>query len=203
MRVYVESNYLLEIVRQQEQSEPALDLLALARTRQLELAVPSFSLAETYWTLRKDSDKRKGYLGALSEEMSQLRRSSDRGHIAATADRLIEELRTVEFEEPLALDELVTELCRIGRVLSLDAEVVRGAAGIAVQTALTMQDAFVLSSILRDLAGNPPHGPCAFVSRDRKAFGNSLVVGRLQESNCTYIPTFDDTLAFVRARLVP
>ncbi len=201
MRMYVESNFLLEITRRQEESAHAQELLQLAWENRIDLAVPAFSLAESFWTQRKDSDKRKGYLGALSDEVTQLQRSHDRAHVTETAGTLIQQLRELEFDESLALDELVGEFCEVGRVLDLNAEVMQAARQIEMQTTLTIQDALVLASVTSDLTANPPPEHCAFVSRDRKAFQDANIIEFLNKRRCNYIPDFRNAVLFVRARL--
>lgn len=51
MRVYVESNFLLEIALEQEQAEAALLILELADARLITLSIPSFALSEPFSTL--------------------------------------------------------------------------------------------------------------------------------------------------------
>jgi hypothetical protein len=205
MRVYVESNFLLEIVRQQEQSDSASELLEFARQGRLELAVPAFSLTEPYWTLGKDSAKREDYLKELQQEINQLQRSRDRIPVAEIADTLIEQLRTLESDETRALDHLVFEMCRVGKVVNLSATVISSGWQLTVSddenARLTMQDAFVLGSIVDDLLARPAPEHCAFISRDRKAFGNPAIVLMLQAFACKYLPTFTDAVAFVKSRL--
>ena len=119
MRIYVESNFLLEIVRHQEGAADATELLKLASVGKFEMVVPAFSLAEPYWTLQKDSKDRKAYLGALNNDVAQLSRSPRRRHVVKTAVRLAEQLQEVDLDESVALDELARRLARHARVADL------------------------------------------------------------------------------------
>jgi hypothetical protein len=46
--VYIESNFVLEIALEQEQSSAASSILSLAESRQIELAYSSFILSEPF-----------------------------------------------------------------------------------------------------------------------------------------------------------
>lgn len=52
MRVYVESNFVLEIALEQEQHRACEDLVRLAEDAAIELVLPSFALLEPYHTHR-------------------------------------------------------------------------------------------------------------------------------------------------------
>jgi hypothetical protein len=51
MIVYVESNFVLEIVREQEEAVAASTILTLAESGKLKLAFPSFVLSEPFETI--------------------------------------------------------------------------------------------------------------------------------------------------------
>ena len=46
MRVYVESNFILELVLEQEQRHACEEILTLAAGRTIELALPAFALID-------------------------------------------------------------------------------------------------------------------------------------------------------------
>lgn len=51
MIVYVETNFVLEIAREQEQVVSANKILALAEEGKIELAFPAFTLSEPFSTI--------------------------------------------------------------------------------------------------------------------------------------------------------
>ena len=51
MRLYVESNFLLEIVLDQEQSDYCRDILDASLRGTIELGIPAFSVLESYHAL--------------------------------------------------------------------------------------------------------------------------------------------------------
>jgi predicted nucleic acid-binding protein len=76
MRVYVESNFLLELVLEQEQHHACEELLTLAASRTIELALPAFALIEPYESMVRD--ERDGSLLAQSLRASATLRSGPR-----------------------------------------------------------------------------------------------------------------------------
>jgi len=75
MIVYVETNFVLEIAREQEQVEAANRILVLAEQRKIELAFPSFTLSEPFSTIIRQRKDRKELLRSLQDTLVQLRRS--------------------------------------------------------------------------------------------------------------------------------
>jgi hypothetical protein len=71
MRVYAESNFVLEIVLEQEQHQACEELVSLASAGSIELVLPAFALLEPYQTIvrRKDDGKRPllGMLGIFAD----------------------------------------------------------------------------------------------------------------------------------------
>ena len=67
MRVYVESNFVLELVLEQEQHLACREIVRLAEAGIIELVVPAFGLLEPYMTLhrrhREQEEERERALG--------------------------------------------------------------------------------------------------------------------------------------------
>lgn len=76
-RLYVESNFVLELVFAQEDREHCETLLDGAESGTFELAIPSYCLGEPLETLgRRHSDRRR-VQNALQQEVRQLRRVTE------------------------------------------------------------------------------------------------------------------------------
>ena len=58
MIVYVETNFVLEIAREQEQVESANQILILAEQGKIELAFPSFTISEPFSTIIRQRKER-------------------------------------------------------------------------------------------------------------------------------------------------
>ena len=59
MNVYVESNFILELALEQEQSSSCDAILSLGERQDIRLVLPAFSLSEPYETLVRRAKDRK------------------------------------------------------------------------------------------------------------------------------------------------
>lgn len=75
MILYVESNFILGIVLQQEQVNSAEAMLRLAEDGKFEMVFPTFSLIEPNWTITHRGEQRKKLCEEVSRELNQFRRS--------------------------------------------------------------------------------------------------------------------------------
>lgn len=76
MRVYAESNFVLEIVLQQEQHQACEALVDLATRHRIELVLPGFALLEPYQTLVRREKEGKQLRQQLSSRAKQLERTA-------------------------------------------------------------------------------------------------------------------------------
>ena len=75
MNVYVETNFVLELVFQQEQSASCQELLALGVAGDLRLLIPAYSLIEPYEKLVRQRNSRKALQRDMDIELNQLART--------------------------------------------------------------------------------------------------------------------------------
>jgi hypothetical protein len=75
VRVYAESNFVLEIVLAQEQHAACKDLVSLAERHEVELVLPAFSIFEPYTTIERRKQERHSLRQELERELMQLRRT--------------------------------------------------------------------------------------------------------------------------------
>lgn len=76
MNVYVETNFILELTFEQEQSSSCQHILQLCEKRQTTLIIPAYSLAEPHEKLSRQAKKRQGLQQALNIELNQLIRTA-------------------------------------------------------------------------------------------------------------------------------
>jgi hypothetical protein len=72
MNVYVESNFILELVLAQEESTSTEQILDLAERQQIKLFFPSFSIMEPFWTIQGRGKQRKSIQQSLNKELQQV-----------------------------------------------------------------------------------------------------------------------------------
>ena len=73
--VYIESNFVLEIALEQEQSSAASSILSLAEYHQIELAYPSFILSEPFECIVRARRERNTLQRSLVNVLNNLKRS--------------------------------------------------------------------------------------------------------------------------------
>jgi len=147
MLVYVESNFVLELAFQQEQSGSCQALLALCAEGRATLIMPAFSVAEPFQTLVARARERKRLAESLEAQIGQLARSDN---LAAQADALRPLtgllVRSAE-EERSGLRDAMRNILDAAVLIPLDADVIRDAASLEVSLQLSPQDAIALASV--------------------------------------------------------
>ena len=200
MSVYVESNFVLELVLQQEQSESCEKILSLAETASITLVLPTYSLLEPHEKLRRQSNARDELQRQVSQELRQLRRSkSFRERIAGIKD-LDSLLVQSNHEEREHLKQLSARLVACARLVPLTASLLRAARHLEDAFGLRAQDAAVLASVLQDLT-DFGEASC-FINRNIRDFDTPDIKRELDKHRCRMIPRFDHGLEFIQSVLM-
>lgn len=87
MRIYAESNFVLEIALLQEQRSSCQDLVELCAAGHAVLVLPALSLTEPYDTLSRRRLERRGLKQALDAQLRQLERTEDYKELTSGASR--------------------------------------------------------------------------------------------------------------------
>jgi len=201
MIVYVETNFVLELALGQEESESARDVLELTSNRNVELCIPAFSLVEPFWALSGQKRRRDELLNLLQREGRALGRTRAWGELAESVGRISEQIQGVDNAALMELEDAVRQLLASATVLDLNASVLDAALAINLQIDLSIPDAVVLASIGEHLRVQPSLPDSIFISKDRKDFGDPLITQWLRERGCRYIPSIQNGLRWIEARL--
>ncbi|WP_420455286.1 PIN domain-containing protein [Rubrivirga sp.] len=198
MTVYVESNFVLELALEQEQSQSCEALATLAGAGGFRLAIPAYSLAEPNETLHRHGAERKAMTAALQKTLRQIGRSKPHAADATRlSDRVSGLIAQSVADERRRLHQIRRRLVTAADVLPLTDEVLLGAQRTELETSLSPQDALVFVSVLHDLTRQPP-APSLLLTRD-KGFDLPDVRVRLTELGCDVIGSYEHGLARVRA----
>jgi predicted nucleic acid-binding protein len=199
VRVYVESNFVLEIAFEQEQHAACEEIVRLAETeRSISLAIPSFCLAEPSFTLKRREDAQKALARQLEGELREFRRTPSFGRDAEWATVTRDLLLSAQ-DASRRFESVSHRLIAAARVLPMTAEVVGDGWTLRNALALSSPDALVLASILAD--PELGRGPSCFLNKNRKDFDEPTIVGMLREKNCRLMTSFADGLSRVRHAL--
>jgi predicted nucleic acid-binding protein len=200
MRVYVESNFVLELVLEQEQHLACAEIVRLAEAGTIELVIPAFGLLEPYMTLHRRHREQEAASRTIQKHLRQLVRTASVASSSVAASSNLEELfGSSSRNARRRYEEVRACLARIAVVLPLTDGSLRAAEKLRAQHNLELPDATILATILYDLS----HGglkPC-FLNRNTNDFSKPPIVDFLAEHGCKLLGSFDDGLAYMRQRI--
>lgn len=166
MRVYAESNFVLEIVLEQEQHRACEELISLALGGAIELAVPVFAMLEPHGTIVRREMEGDRLRKELTLRIRELQRTAS---MAADASRLrdaSELLIRAEHNASKRFLEIRARLLDAARIIALDGTALRAAAALVDEFGLKLPDAVMLASVLADATARP--SPSLFSTATRK-----------------------------------
>lgn len=199
MNIYVETNFVLELVFQQEQFASCEEILKLCEAGQAKIIIPAYSLAEPNEKLIRQARNRKELQRMLEAELRQLLRTASYqtriNNIQDIASLLIQSNQ----EEQRRFVEYRSRLLRSSEVIVLTADILSDAARCELFNELQPQDALVYASITSHLRQNRPSVAC-FLNRNFKDFDIPNIVDELNSFNCRMIPKFNDGYRFIESQ---
>lgn len=198
--LFVESNFVLELVLQQPQYPACQQLLALARAEQVELRLPVFSLMEPVFKLKGDRKERKDLNRRLTTELGQYAREAvGENDVSVIMSALNTLLITRSEEHQSRLGTVVSDLLEAGtQLLPLDAPVWQELPAVLQETDLELGDALVYASIRHNLRVAPRRELAVFVTRDND-FKERTIRDQLRQAGCELMFDFGDASARLRA----
>jgi hypothetical protein len=200
MTVYVESNFVLEQSLQQEEGDSCTEIIGLASSGRIILAVPAFSLAEPHVAIVGKEKARSRLSNDLRRHLSELGRSKQHREVPITFEALASVLIASAQIEREGLRSTISQLLQTADVIALDAAILSSAADIQVEYGMSGQDAIVLASVLAHLEVHKPVESC-FLNRNSKDFDDPDIRERLDARGCKFFSNFGDGLRYIVARI--
>jgi predicted nucleic acid-binding protein len=204
MIVYIESNFVLEMALEQEQSSAARSILSLAESHQIELAYPSFVLSEPFESVVRARRERNILQRSLVRALNDLKRSEPHKRIMLDLESAINVLGDAHVRQIDLLYTTFGQLVSVGRCIDINEANFRDALVYRNSLDLSPQDSIIYSAMVADLKKQPEQKIKCFLSRDRKAFGNDdyrSIKVELEKHNCRYIGSFMQGLSFIQQKL--
>ncbi|HYI11045.1 MAG TPA: hypothetical protein VEK57_18450 [Thermoanaerobaculia bacterium] len=200
MIVVVETNFLLELVLQQEQSNACVELRTLcAASEDTHLFVPAFAIAEAGTVLERRQGERRKFLDeSVPKQVNEIRRSKVLGRYRAILTELRVELLLAEEQETARWVDL--QLSLRDQIIPMTADMLIDAISTRIGLNLALPDALVLTSVRHHLAQIRATSdvPALFVSTDLAGFGTPSVTAYLREVGCRYINSFANAVEYLR-----
>src|SRR4051794_11864984 len=174
MIVYIESNFVLELAFLRSEHEVCTALLASAEAHELRLALPAFSVGETYEVWVRRSKQRRELYNRLRTELGELSRSKPYETSPTEFEEVTGLLIRSSDEEKLHLDAALDHILNSAEVIPIDLSTIRAAIGYQQSRGLSPQDSIIYASIVQNLIQSPGEVAC-FVTRNSKDFDNPFI----------------------------
>jgi predicted nucleic acid-binding protein len=120
--VYIESNFLLEIALEQEQSSATRSIISLAESGQIGLAYPSFALSEPFEKIVRARIERNTTQQSLAKILVDLERSASHKQIARDLRPAVDTLENVFDIQMGLLCDTVDQLLSVGSTITQKAK---------------------------------------------------------------------------------
>jgi len=200
MNVYVETNFVLELVHHQEQFEACEELLRLASENYIQLLLPSFAIVESFEKVLRQRAIRKRLIAELLQETEQLKRSvSYKNRLEAIGS--IKSLLTESNQDDEEQLRLVRKrLLSTAKVLPLTQSLFVEAMNQEQIVGLEIADALIFQFVVSHLSENH-FNPSCFLNKNSKHFQIPDVQDVLERYNCKLITQFADGLSYVKSNL--
>lgn len=200
MNIYVETNFVLELAFEQEQSHSCEKILQLSETNRAKLVIPAYSLAEPHEKLNRQANSRRELQKLLNSELRQLSRSASyTSRIESIRD--IASMMVQSNEEEWQRFALYRDrLIKCGEFIALDLNILQEAASFETLFNLKSQDAIVFASVVSHLHRDLPVKAC-FLNKNSRDFDSPDIVDELDKLNCRMIPRFDSGFNFIASQL--
>jgi len=207
MIVVVETNFIFELVLQQEEVAACEELISLCSVRPARMVVPAFAIAEAGMVLERRRGERRSFLQTdLARHAHEIGRSKTLGRFESALREVNNELLSAESDEASRWLGFRVDLDRM-EVIPTDAGVLEET--IAIQRGREIErfpDAIIFASLKKYLHGIRNAGvtdPACFVSRDDDAFLKPEILKELRELHCTFVNSFANAASRVRATIEP
>lgn len=201
MTIYVESNFVLELVFSQEQHQSCNDILAMCQEGRAHLVLPAYSVAEPYEKLIREKWERKRTKTQLDTTLTQIRRNrSYEEPIVQLEDLANALLIGTSDEEALRLEQLRSRLLSIAEIIPLHTRTLQTATHYQNAYQLSPQDAIIYASVIVHLQAARPSRSC-FLNANVHDFDDPGIIGELNSFNCKLLPKFDAGFGFIRSSI--
>jgi predicted nucleic acid-binding protein len=200
VNVFVETNFVIEVALEQQEASSCETLLELAEQGTIHLLLPAYCFIEPHETLTRRHLEREALRSRVSNELTQLARSTPLAERVAASQEVVKLLIDSAEYETKRIEQVKQRVWTVGAVLPLDLGVLRSAADCQSKFDLSPQDAVVYASIRSRLERDHDFPSC-FVSRNPADFDDPDLRQDLTAFNCKYLSSFATALQYINHTL--
>jgi len=200
MKVYVETNFVLELVFVQEQYQWCENLLSLGEAKKITLLLPAYCLVEPHEKLARQRNVREELQRALNAEVRQLSRTAPYTSRIHQIQDIANLLSQSILDEKQRFNQFLLRILDIAEVIPLTADILRVGEQSESLHRLRPQDAIVYASVINHLRQSITSESC-FLNRNSHDFDTPNILQELTQYNCRMIPLFDQGYHFIYKRV--
>jgi predicted nucleic acid-binding protein len=194
LTLYVESNFVLQLVLGQEELTAAERILEAAESGSIDLALPTFSLSEPFVRVARGIRDRQRLRTQFADQMFQLVRSSPHASEGAILQTVPEHFDRINTREGNRLTATVERILRCTRLIELNSTVFLRAIDYQDRFTLDIEDAIILSSVVTDLQSRRGLKRHLFATGNRNHFDKVEIRLELNRLDCDVTWTFADAV---------
>lgn len=200
MNIYVETNFVLELVFQQEEYQSCQAILELSQACNVNLIIPAYSLIEPQEKLTRQKKEREKLNRDINQALKQLVRTDSYRSYAEQIESLKDlMIKSIDAERERFI-QYREQLLKTAEIIPLTVEILQQGASYEEIYHLGGQDAIVLASVLSHLQDNNSDSAC-FLNRNSRDFNQPDIKEFLDFYQCKLITTFPNGLNFVKSQL--
>lgn len=200
MNIYIETNFVLELVFHQEEQEYCNTILSLCEQNLAQLIIPAYSLVEPHEKLIRQAKSRKELQQSLNTELRQLTRTATYATRVNSIQDIARLLIQSNEEEAQRFVAYRDRMLRVSDVISLTTDVIAEAATFEVPLDLSPQDAIIYATVLTHLRTKLQQPSC-FINRNKRDFDNPDIVAELTKHNCKLFGNFGQGLQYIQSQI--
>lgn len=202
MKVYLETNFILELALKQKEHHACEELRKLAEQSLVRLFIPAVSFAEAPIAVNNRYKKRMNVHEQVSQEINELSRMQDYTSSKETMKDLSNLLIESADQEKTNLASMWNSLISSVTLIELNQNILQEAINKS-HLDLSFQDSFVYASVKCHLQKDSSAVSACFITRNSKDFGirNADIGRELQGLNCKLLFSFENGFSFIRHTL--
>ena len=201
MKIYVESNFVLELALSQAQSQSCENILAFCESGQACLILPAFSVVEPYDTLVRRAKDRKELIKKLDLEFNQLSRSPVYTNQLFPLQDVSRILTQSSIDEEQSLYQSLERILKVCETIPVVPEILSTAAIFREKPLeLSVQDSIVYASVIHHLNTPNTRQKC-FLNRNSRDFNQPDIQMRLNTHNCKLLFNFEKGYNYIKSKM--
>jgi len=199
MNVFVETNFVLELIFQRDHYAVCQQLLEMAERNDIKLWLPAYSIVEPYESIIRRRKSRRQTYDALSRELADITRSvpfEEKANELAQLTGLLLQVGEVEQDEARTV---ISRLLKLATLINLDTAILQSALFAQESMSLGPQDAVVFASIMSRI--DAQSAPSCFITKNSKDFSDPVIVDQFEQCSCKLFFDFKRAFDYTEHRL--